>query len=91
LDVPNGKPVVILDQDQLDVNSRCLRVHMHGEAPAVSAPMALPGRPRPRRRLARAVLAAAILGTVAVSGGCDDTNTDQDIDVIEEPPVIVEE
>jgi hypothetical protein len=32
LDVPEAKPVVLLDQDRIDVGGRSLRVHVHGPA-----------------------------------------------------------
>lgn len=78
LDVPCGKPVVLIDKDQIDVGSRHLRIHVHGKAPSVAAPSLLPSRPRPLGRLAQAAATAAVVGAVAASGGC--------IDVRETPP-----
>jgi len=72
LDVPSGKPVVVIDQDQVDVGGRHLRVHVHGEAPAVAAPSPLPPRSRPVDRLARAAATAAMMGAVAAASGCSD-------------------
>ena len=80
LDVPHGKPVVVIDKDRIDVGSRHLRVHVHGRAPSVAAPSPLPSRPRPLGRLAQAATAAALIGAVAATGGCTD------IDVRENPP-----
>ena len=34
LDVPAGKPVVLVDQDEFQVGAKRLRVHVHGTAPA---------------------------------------------------------
>ena len=77
LDVPFGKPVVVLDQDLIEIGPRLLRVHIHGEATSVAAPSPLLPRSRLGRRLAQTVAAAAILTTVATTGGCigGDTST----------------
>ncbi len=90
LDAPCGKPVVVIDQDQIDVGSRRLRVHVHGKAPSVVAPSPLPARPRPLGRLARTVATAAVIGTVAATGGCTDAGilATPTIQVIEDPPVV---
>jgi hypothetical protein len=84
LDVPCGKPVVVIDKDQIDVGSRHLRIHVHGKAPSVAAPSPLLSRPRSLGRLAQAATAAALIGAVAATGGCTD------IDVRENPPEPVE-
>jgi len=78
--VPCGKPVVVIDKDQIDVGSRRLRVHVHGNAPLVAAPSPLPSKPRPLGRLAQVAAAAAVIGAVAAAGGC--------IDVREDPPQV---
>ena len=70
LDVPFGKPVVLIDQDQIDVGSRRLRVHVHGEARAVSAPSVLAPQQRGLADFARAAAVAATIGAAAVAGGC---------------------
>jgi hypothetical protein len=70
LDVPFVKPVVVLDKDQIEVGSRHLRVHIHGEATSVAAPAPLPPRSRMDHRVAQTVAAAALLGAVATTGGC---------------------
>jgi len=85
LDAPCGKPVVVIDQDQIDVGARSLRVHVHGDAPAVAAPSPLPARSRPLGRLARTVATAAVIGAVAAAGGCTDIDPPI-IQVIEDPP-----
>ncbi len=87
LDAPCGKPVVLIDQDQVEVGSRRLRVHVHGQAPSVAAPSPLPVRQRPLDRLARTVATAAVIGAVAATGACTDVETPT-IDVIENPPEI---
>jgi hypothetical protein len=42
---PVGKPVVLRDEDEIDVGGRHLRVHVHGAAPEVVAPSPLPEEP----------------------------------------------
>jgi hypothetical protein len=92
LEVPSAKPVIVVDQDRVDVGERRLRVHVHGEAQAVAAPSPLPSRPRRPGRLAQAVTTAAIIGAVATAGGCTDVDiwATPTIDVIENPPEPVE-
>jgi hypothetical protein len=82
LDVPCGKPVVVSDKDQINVGSRRLRIHVHGEAPSVAAPSPLPARPRPFDRVTQAVAAAAVIGAVATAESC----VAPTIEVREAPP-----
>jgi hypothetical protein len=65
LDVPFGKPVVVIHEDEVAVAARRFRVHVHGEAPAVAAPSALTPQQGIFSRLKHAAAAAAILGAVA--------------------------
>ena len=88
LDVPCGKPVVVVDQDQINVGSRNLRVHVHGEAPSVAAPSPLPARSRPLGRLAQAAATAAVIGAVTAAGGCTDIDVQETPPVVEIPPTI---
>lgn len=39
--VPDGKPAVLLDQDELEIGGRRLRLHLHGNAVAEQAPRPL--------------------------------------------------
>jgi len=86
LQVPIGKPVVVADQDQVDVGSKRLRIHLHGPAPAVSAPSPLPTK---SRKVGTMVRAAAVVGALSAMVGCTDnflgTPT---IDIRDEPPVV---
>ncbi|MBI5499230.1 MAG: hypothetical protein HY907_03235 [Deltaproteobacteria bacterium] len=68
LDGPAGKPVVLLDQDGFEVGTKRMRVHVHGEAPAIAAPSFLPA---PERAEARGGLrgAAAAVAIGAALGG----------------------
>jgi hypothetical protein len=79
LDVPFSKPVIIMDKDQVDIGTRHLRIHIHGNAPAVAAPTPLVIKPGPFDRLAQTAAAAAVIGTLAT--GC--------IEVRETPPVVM--
>jgi len=83
LDVPFGKPVVLIDQDGIAVGGRQLRVHVHGEAPAVSAPSVLAPQQGALSGLARAAAVAATISAAAVAGGCGDK-----IDVRDQPPAV---
>ncbi len=67
LAAPAGKPVILIDQDELEIGERRLRVHVHGEAPAVHAPSPL--APEPLSRLVRTAAAVA-LGSVMAAAGC---------------------
>jgi hypothetical protein len=75
---PVGKPVVLRDQDEVDVGPRRLRVHVHGPAPEVAAPapleVAAPSPlPEPAQRSSGAVTRAAAalaLGAALGAGGC---------------------
>ena len=82
LDVPYGKPVVVIDQDQVSVGGRRVRIHFHGEAPSVTAPSPLPSRSQPLGRLARTLAATAILGATVAASGC----AEQPLEVRITPP-----
>ncbi len=91
LDVPEGKPVVMVDQDQVDVGPRRLRVHVHGEAPAVAPPVPVAGGAGALGRFARAAAAAVALSSAVAGGGCKahetpPTGQPPHIDVREQPP-----
>lgn len=65
LDAPAGKPVVLRDQDLLELAGRTLRVHVHGVAAEIRAPERL--SLRSVKEVARATAAALAL-TAAVGG-----------------------
>ncbi len=92
LDVPHGKPVVLLDQDRLEVGGRRLRVHVHGEAAEVHPPSPLEVE-QPDGRLggiARAAATALALGAALGASGCKSGNNlepnNKNIQVREVPP-----
>lgn len=79
LDVPAAKPVVLLDKDQVVIGDRVLRVHVHGEAPGISAPS--PFVPGKKTVSAWGKAAAALaIGSVVGGAGCE---------VRQSPPVVV--
>jgi hypothetical protein len=91
LDVPVEKPVILIDKDEVTVGERRLRVHVHGEAPRVAPPAPLvPERGR-GAGLAQVAAAAAVIGVVAATGGCDGeppwrVAATPTIEVIDQPP-----
>ena len=64
---PPGSPVILLDQDLLEVGGRRLRVHVHGVTDEVHEPRPLSGRSL--SRMARAAAAAVALGAAVGAGG----------------------
>jgi hypothetical protein len=87
LEAPSGKPVVVIDKDQIDIGPRRLRVHVHGEAAAVAAPSPLPLRSPLAGRLAQTVATAALLGAVASAGGCSEVEVRETVPQIVERPI----
>jgi len=83
LDVPAGKPVVLLDQDHIEAGARRLRVHVHGSAPTVAAPSYLPVPES--RGFGRAVAAAVALGAALGAAGCAKKQTDEQKNAPEPP------
>jgi hypothetical protein len=79
LDVPCDKPVVLLDQDVVQVGDRVLRVHVHGAATTVRAPS-----PLPVRKPSTASRVAAVVALGAAVAGC---NKNQ-IEVRDMPPAV---
>ncbi len=67
LEAPEEKPVLLLDQDLLEVSGRRMRVHVHGEAEEVHEPEFLSARSL--ARMARAAAAALALGTAVGAAG----------------------
>lgn len=92
LEVPEEKPVVLLDQDQLQVGGRSLRVHVHGDAPAVHAPSPLevPAPPSGGARLAQAASATAAALALGLSLGAQGCKSGpKEIEVRAEPPEVM--
>lgn len=99
LEAPAEKPVVLLDQDLVELGERRFRIHVHGAAPVVHEPSWLedPTPKAARRPLARAAaalaLGAALGGTACKKAGDKETGTEpvtdaeQPIEVRESPPI----
>lgn len=83
LDAPTGKPVVLLDGDELTTAGRRLRVHVHGVAPLVHAPQQLPAEALPRSTASRAAAAALALGAALGAAGCGGA-----VEVRDSPPTV---
>ena len=95
LEVPETKPVVLLDQDQLEVGGRGLRIHIHGEAVGIHPPSPLPVQAPPRpsslggvAQSAAATAAALALGLSLGAAGCK--SGPKEIEVRAEPPSMPE-
>jgi hypothetical protein len=86
LDVPEAKPVVLLDQDRFEVGARRVRVHVHGVSDRVYAPSPLP-EPASAGR-ARAAVAVAALGATLGAADCKKTEPTEDIEVRATPPMV---
>lgn len=87
LSVPFTKPVVVIDQDQIDVGVHHFKIHLHGKAQAIAPPSALPTRPEAHRHWPLITRAAVALGAVATAVGCFGK---QEFDVREAPPAAEE-
>lgn len=64
LDLPTNKPVVMLDQDEIEIRGLLLRLHVHGFTTEVHPPT-----PFVPPRVAAVALAAAV--AVGAAAGCD--------------------
>jgi len=85
LEVPIAKPVVLVDQDELEIGSRRLRLHVHGETEA-AAPPRPPDEQRGQAgagRSVRAAAAALALGAAVSAGACN-----KPVEVRTEPPAV---
>jgi len=82
LNVPCDKPVILINMDRLDIGNRQLRIHLHGKTSDVTAPTPLASDAKQHflkpKFLAQAAALAAMIGALAVSGGC--------VEVRENPP-----
>ncbi len=68
LEVPFDKPVLLLDQDQLELDGRRVRIHVHGQAAVITPPSWLAvEEPHTSRfgAVARTAAAAAMAGAIA--------------------------
>lgn len=88
LAVPIEKPVVVLDQDQIEVGPQRLSVHIHGEARSIAAPAVLPAPTQAHGHLSLAARTAIALGAVATTVSCFGTCTSNGptFDVRDAPP-----
>lgn len=82
LDAPFDKPVVLLDQDTIELAGRRFRVHVHGTARAVSPPTPLVERQGVGRLAATVALGVAALSCQKT----DPTAGSRPVEVRETPP-----
>ncbi len=83
VDVPVGKPVVLLDQDEIRWEGRRARVHVHGEAKEIHAPQALM-----QVMKAAGIIAAMTVGALTPSHAAGVQNPEPaPIEVRMQPPV----
>lgn len=84
VEVPVGKPVMLLDKDGIDIGGRHLRVHLHGTTVQEHAPRPLvTGRPRP---VFRTAASAVVLGATLVATTAGSAQEAPPIEVREHPP-----
>jgi hypothetical protein len=87
LAAPTGKPVVLLDQDELEVGGREVRIHVHGVASSVYGPSPLPVRSGTAARITAVAAAAVVLATgAACNKEKAKDGADGSIEVREMPP-----
>ncbi|MBI5487309.1 MAG: hypothetical protein HY905_08250 [Deltaproteobacteria bacterium] len=87
LEVPSAKPVVLLDQDEVEVGGRRLRVHVHGVASGVRAPEYLrAAAPRGASKVATALALGAALGAADCKKGNPSAQEPPEVEVREQPP-----
>jgi len=77
LDVPFERPVVLLDQDEVEVGGKRLRLHLHGEVDDVFAPAPYPLRDTGVGRAVRAAAAALAIGVAAGNPACNGSSPGQ--------------
>ena len=85
---PEGKPVVLLDQDDLLVGATSLRLHVHGWTRQELAPSYVPVDSPAAGKLSRVAAAgvAAALGLTAITGCWGTSETKKPVEVRDQPP-----
>jgi hypothetical protein len=76
-EAPVGKPVILVNGDQLTLQGRCYKVHVHGQTELVYPPA--PTNRSALARAARAAAAALALGAVVGAGGSTTASADSAI------------
>ncbi|MBW2279052.1 MAG: hypothetical protein JRF63_16310 [Deltaproteobacteria bacterium] len=91
LDVPQDKPVVLIDQDQVELGSKKFRLHFHGETEEILAPAPYPLQDTGVGRVVRATAAAVAIGMAVGGPGCGEgqpeTSTGGQVEQPEPEPV----
>jgi hypothetical protein len=85
LQVPPQKPVMLLDQDEVEIGGRSLRIHVHGPVSEEAPPQPLVLRPN--RIGFRAAATATVLGATLVAGAAGAAQqSNEPVEVREHPP-----
>jgi hypothetical protein len=86
--VPEGKPVVLLDGDELTVGGERLRLHVHGWTKQETPPTFLPAQAPGAGKLSRVAAAgvAAALGLTSLTGCWGAAETKKPVEVRDQPP-----
>lgn len=88
LDVPEGKPVVLIHQDSFQLGARRFLIHVHGEAPAIVPPTPVVLEPEEEEKggsMGRAAKAAAGILALGAAVGISACKT---VEVREKPPKV---
>jgi hypothetical protein len=65
LEVPSGKPLVVLDKDELEIGTQRLRIHVHGTASEITGPSEyIPGS-----GVLGGIVSATAAAALALTGG----------------------
>lgn len=84
LSIPDSKPVMLIHGDEVELASRRLRIHVHGDAFTVQPPE--PIVVERSRRVFRTAATAAIVGATLVAGAAAAAEQEGPIEVREHPP-----
>jgi hypothetical protein len=84
IEAPAGKPVVLVDQDLLEVNGQQLRVHVHGVAAEIRPPERLSSSAL--AKIARAAAAALAFGIASGASAAPPPGAPEPIQVRPRPP-----
>jgi len=85
---PEGKPVVLLDQDDLLVGAASLRLHVHGWTRQELAPSYVPVESPAAGKLSRVAAAGVVaaLGLTSITGCWSKPETKKPVEVRDQPP-----
>lgn len=94
MELPVEKPVVLVDQDLVQIGRRRLRLHVHGDAPAVHAPTPFVPDPPEQAILSASgtsrAAAALVLGAAVGVSGCPKMTAEppSKVEIRDRPPKV---